>query len=69
MKKLKYIKPEIVTVSFRVEIGQGGSGFGINNHTNVYDRSARFMHDEGFGTGETYGAYTDARGEYSTGSW
>ena len=70
MKKLKYTKPEIVTVSFHVEIGSITSGLGMgSNNSSLYHDHERFRYDNDFGTGETYGSYTDERGEYSTGTW
>lgn len=71
MKKLKYTKPEIVTVSFRLEKGMEPSGFyGLGgNRSSMYNAHERFLYDEGVGTGETYGTYTDGDGEYSTGRW
>ena len=68
MKKLKYTKPEIVTVTFRVETVMDSLAFGRNN-SSLYHDYERYKYDNDFGTGETYGAYTDAGGEYSTGSW
>lgn len=69
MKKLKYTKPEIVTVTFRMERGME-SILGVGrDHSSMYNAHERFLYDEGVGTGETYGAYTDTKGEYATGTW
>lgn len=70
MKKLKYTKPEIVSVTFRLENGMEGSLFGLGgNRSSMYNAHERFLYDEGVGTGETYGTYTDGDGEYATGRW
>ena len=68
MKKLKYTKPEIVTVTFSVETVMTSLAFG-SNHSSLCHDYERYKYDNDFGTGETYGSYTDERGEYSTGSW
>lgn len=68
MKKFKYTKPEIVTVTFSVETVMTSLAFG-SNHSSLYHDYERYKYGNDFGTGETYGSYTDERGEYSTGSW
>ena len=70
MKKLKYIPPQVDIAEFRVEHGFEGTILGLGrSHNSIYREHERFLYEDQYLTGETYGGYTDAGGEYSTGAW